>query len=164
MALADASLPAYVRQKLKKVIESTGYPVVIEDVDVLEFDSEVRYGSIANPRHHIRISKAYAQHRAHFILSSMVKVQRFSILHSASDGCLSSTSTDGCRRMRKTNYVVASPKKPPDSWTRSATGSTSDSLANFSASRGSSCRGGDLQTYQSIMGCRSPTCVDSCLI
>src|SRR5262245_54314679 len=77
MASADWGLPDYVRERLKRVIETTGYPVTIEEIDVLEFDSEVGYASRASPRHHIRISKAYAEHRAHFILSSLVKIQRF---------------------------------------------------------------------------------------
>lgn len=77
MASTDSGLPNYVRERLRRVIETTGYPVVVEQVGMLEFDSEVGYGSADSPRHQIRVSHEYVEHRAHFILSSLAKIQRF---------------------------------------------------------------------------------------
>jgi hypothetical protein len=61
MTASDAEVPSYVRGLLKQVIEGTGYRVAIEEAELLEFDSEVRYASPESPIHHIRVGRAFRE-------------------------------------------------------------------------------------------------------
>ncbi len=77
MLTDPAELPPYVRTLLENVIAITGYRVAIEEAELLECDSEVRYASAEAPIHHIRVSPEFRDHRAHFILSSLAKIGRY---------------------------------------------------------------------------------------
>jgi hypothetical protein len=75
--MAPEQLPSYLRSLLERVICKTGYRVAIEEVELLEFDSEVRYASADAPIHHIRVSRDFRDHRSHFVLSSLAKIDRY---------------------------------------------------------------------------------------
>lgn len=73
---SPGNLPDYVLAAVQHVIELSGYPIMVEELEHLEFDSVVKFASAAAPCHEISYSPGYREFASHFILSSVEKLRR----------------------------------------------------------------------------------------
>ena len=76
-AFHEISLPPYTRELVYQAMDRSGYPLVLEEHDVCEFDSQIQMARPGSPVHTLVVSRPYRDHTDHFLASAAYKIIRF---------------------------------------------------------------------------------------
>lgn len=70
-------LPGYAWAAMARAIDVSGYPLLVEERDAMEFDSQIQLATPEDPVHTLTVSGPYRDHLTHFALGAAYKIIRF---------------------------------------------------------------------------------------
>ena len=75
-AVSQKDLPEYAGALVSEVGERTGYPLVVIEEEGIGYDSQLSMAGKTQPFHKLAYVPLYRDYRLHFIVNSVVKIQR----------------------------------------------------------------------------------------
>ena len=69
-------LPGYALDLVGKIVEETGYSLLVTEDARAGYDSQLRMGNDSQPYHHLVCDPAYRRHLVHFLVNAAAKIYR----------------------------------------------------------------------------------------